>query len=553
MFNESLKLGIRDNGISGLFKLNTEESNKMNRKARNNTALTMVVASSLILTATLPCATQAADITSWNLDNVSIESPPAGGYVPEETYTSTIFTDTSFSTTNGAVVWVESDVQRPGMKVVNDDDVDGTNCVMTAGFNPVDGTTKQCSDPFQTSKRFKETATVANSSVDLVFDVNASLDTNTYRIFHKYINAITGTRIGSFTVQLGFGTGDSFVPSAGFDGLGFANRAGVVYDPITPTASDPTRDIDLASVFPFGLFGDADTNPNHTTDGYFDPTDRARFSLSAVEDTIASVGTPTANYFDLFNNWLAKDQVPYGYFFDDDGDPLTDATLIANWNGTLWETYTSASPQLPNTPDAPAGTPVPVSQLDLDVFIANPDTGDGVTPFYFVDFIDDLSNVNLNYHVTVGADISSWPTYVATSETARFTLRLTNTAAPDAPLPWFDNLPPEIPSVDMAFARLNAPNRVRTGSIALITARIDNVGSDPATGVVTIEGVDSAGNIVGQFSQGFFALAPGRRLRVINLWPTPTAPTTVTWTGRVSADGDINLDNDVQTDVTTVR
>ena len=514
---------------------------------------TFHLAIGLTLLVLLPITTHAASIDSWNLDNVSIEAPPAGGYVPEETYTSTVFTDTSFTTTNGAVIWVESDVQRPGMKVVNDDDVDGSNCIMTAGFNPVDGTIKQCSDPFQTSKRFKETATVANASIDLVFDVNASLDARNYRILHKYINAIAGTRIGSFTVQLGFGTGDSFAPSVALDGLGFANSLGTVYDPSLPTLSDPASDIDLAAVFPFGLFGDADTNPNHDTDGYFDPTDRARFSLSAIEDIITSVGTPTANYYGLFNNWLAKDQVPYGYFFDDDGDPLTDATLIANWNGTLWETYTSASPVLPNTPDAPAGTPVPVAQADLDFFVANPDTGDGVTPFYFVDFIDDLSNINLNYYITVGTDISSWPTYVATAGTARFTLRLTNTAAPDAPLPWFDTMPPELPNVDVELAKLNAPKQVTAGATANITALIVNVGTDLASGVITIEGVDSAGNVVGQFSQSFDALKPGRRLRAIYAWTAPTAATTVTWTGTVTAVGDNNSDNDVLTAVTTVK
>ncbi|MFW2373619.1 MAG: choice-of-anchor F family protein [Gammaproteobacteria bacterium] len=522
----------------------------MNKTAGKYTNISMALATSVALTAIIPCASQAADITNWNQDNVSIEAPP---YVPEETYTSTVFTDPSFSTTNGAVVWVESDVQRPGMKVVNDDDEDNSNCIMTAGYNPTDGTTKQCSDPFQTSKRFKETATVGDSSVDLVFDVSTSLDTNTYRVLQKYINAIAGTRIGSFTIQLGFNTGDNFVASSAADGLGFADRDGVVYDPIVATASDPASDIDLAAVFPFGLFGDADTNPNHDTDGYFDPDNRARFKLSAVEDSIISVGTPSANYFDLFNNWLAKDQVPYGYFFDDDGDPLTDATLIANWNGTLWETYTSASPQLPNTADAAAGTPVPVSLADLAIFVANPDTGDGVTPFYFVDFIDDLSNVNLNYHITVASDISSWPTYVASTGVAHFTLRLTNTAAPEAPLPWFDNLPSELADVDMAFSRLNAPRKVRAGTEANLYAKVTNVGTDPASGVVTIEGVDSAGNIVGQFSQSFYELAAGQRLRIIYTWTAPAARTSVTWTGTVSAVNDDNFDNDVQTDVTIVK
>jgi len=518
-----------------------------------NKCISGILASAIIPIALHTGATQAADISSWNLDNVSIQAPPDGGYVPEETYTSKVFTDTTFTASNGAVIWVESDVQRPGMNVVTGDDTDGSNCIMTAGFNPTDGSIKQCSDPFQTSKRFKETATSADASIDLVFNVTDSLNAKNYRVFNKYINAIAGTRIGSFKVELGFGTGDNFVASLPNDNLGFANSSGLVYDPTVPTANDPTKDIDLAAVFPFGLFGDASTNPNHDTDGYFDPTTRARFSLAAVEDTISSVGTPSANYFDLFDNWLAKDQVPYGYFFDDDGDPLTDASLIANWNGTLWETYNSASPLLPNTPDAPAGTPVPVAQADLDVFLANMDTGDGVTPFYFIDFIDDLSNVNLNYYVTVGADISSWPTYIATSGTAVFTMRITNTGAAAAPLPWFDNPPTELPDVDVALIKLRAPKKVDTGEIVKVTSLIQNVGADVASGTVSIVGVDSAGNIVGEFSQSFTSLLPSKKLRVIYNWIATATPTTVTWTGTVLANDDNNADNDVLTDTTIVR
>ncbi len=526
----------------------------MKRNLSIKTALTFCRTAGVALLVALPPTLRAATIDLWNLDNVSVQAPPPGGYVPEETYTSTVFTDTSLTTTNGAVIWVESDVQSPGMKVVNNDDVDGSHCIMTAGYNPVDGSIKQCTDPFQTSKRFKETATVANASVDLVFDVSASADIRNYRVFHKYINAIAGTRIGGFTVQLGFGTGDTFVPSVAGDNLGFATSLGVVYDPTLPTASSSVGDIDLDAVFAFGLFGDAETNPNQTTDGYFDPLQRAFFALSAVEDTIVSVGPPSANYYNLFNNWLAKNQVPYGYFYDEDGDPLTDATLIANWNGTAWETYTSASPQLPNTPDMAAGIPVPVSPLDLAYFAAHPDTGDGTTPFYFVDFIDDLSNVNLNYYVNVGTNISTWPTYVADTGTARFTLRLTNTAAADAPLPWYTTLPPELTSVDVAFSKLNPPRTVRAGSTASITALITNVGpAVPASGVVTIVGVDSAGNTVGQYSQSFTALQPGKNLVITYLWTAPASATTVTWTGTVTAFGDTNLGNNVLTAVTRVR
>lgn len=102
----------------------------------------------------LPAA-QAGSIDSWNLGNVTTEAAPR---VPGESYNSFVFTDDSKTVTNGGIVWGESDVQAPGMKVVVDGDGNqgpdrnAESCVMTAGVSPVDGTTKQCNDPFQTSK-----------------------------------------------------------------------------------------------------------------------------------------------------------------------------------------------------------------------------------------------------------------------------------------------------------------------------------------------------------------------------------------------------------------
>ncbi|MFZ5797477.1 MAG: choice-of-anchor F family protein, partial [Thermodesulfobacteriota bacterium] len=110
---------------------------------------------------------QAGIINSWNMDTVVV---PPGPYTEYVTYYSTIYTDAAMAASNGAITWKETDVQAPGLKVVNGDDVDGTNCLMTTGYNPYDLTDKQCSDPLQSSKRFK-VKNLVNGPIDVSFNV----------------------------------------------------------------------------------------------------------------------------------------------------------------------------------------------------------------------------------------------------------------------------------------------------------------------------------------------------------------------------------------------
>jgi hypothetical protein len=146
------------------------------------------VSVSIAVAICLPVA-HAAQIVEWNTGNVTTESPP---YVPGESYNSFIYTDNGKSVSNGGIVWVESDVQAPGANVVTDGDPAQApeSCIMTAGFNPEDGTIKQCDDPFQTSKRYKRVNTVAGGAVDMVFDVNPGVTPidSVYRILEKYEN-----------------------------------------------------------------------------------------------------------------------------------------------------------------------------------------------------------------------------------------------------------------------------------------------------------------------------------------------------------------------------
>ena len=105
----------------------------------------------IVSSALLPLSVaQAARITEWNLDNVTTEIPP---YILGEVYNSFVYTDASKTVTNGGIVWVESDVQTPGMKVVTDGDGNQgpESCIMTAGANRF--RFLRCPTPKKTGKR----------------------------------------------------------------------------------------------------------------------------------------------------------------------------------------------------------------------------------------------------------------------------------------------------------------------------------------------------------------------------------------------------------------
>ena len=78
------------------------------------------------------------------------------GFVKYSVGATYIYTDANQAAINGAITWKERDTQGPGMSVVTGDDVTGANCIMSAGWMPESpwGTDiKQCSDPWQSSKR----------------------------------------------------------------------------------------------------------------------------------------------------------------------------------------------------------------------------------------------------------------------------------------------------------------------------------------------------------------------------------------------------------------
>ena len=389
-------------------------------------------------------AAQAATIDSWNMDTVVV---PPGPYTEYVTYYSTIYTDATMTVTNGAITWKETDVLAPGLKVVNIDDVDGTNCLMTTGYNPYDLTDKQCSDPLQSSKRFK-VKNLVNGPIDVSFNV-VDGPKSVYRSLQKLTDA-TDTRWSGFTIQLGFTVNGQFVPSTPGDGLGFSDTAGNYWTtPVTTYQSQPDT---FSATFAQGLAGPADTY--HPEPGYFNPFERMGFGMIATEDEIVSDGI-TATYSDVFGEWLNSAAVPIAIFWDDDGDINTDNILMANCadatditragthtgddvngftcNG-VWVTYRSQPGLDANgVPYESDGTPqiIQLSDLAPVVYASIEEASASGNPSpYYMDYIEDLANLGLNFWIATD-DNAGWPT------PNQFTIRYT-------PVPSDGTTPPPV-------------------------------------------------------------------------------------------------------------
>ena len=354
--------------------------------------------------------------------------------------------------TNGAMTWKERDTQGPGLSIVNNDDLTGENCIMSAGWNP-DSTPyatqisdwwgvdiKQCSDPFQSSKRFKMVSQVLDGPVDLTFNVVDNGQEDLYRILQKYGNQ-TGQRVTGYTTQLGFvDANGNFTEAQPGQGLAFSLRNGTKFSNVNPTLSSMANQGELDSLMAHGLFGAPDKH--HPTAGYFNPYVRATFGLSAGETHIDTTGLSQVHR-DLFGEWLPVGQMKGGYYFDMDGIVYTDNALMASCDGAFseeaalagapnagcdgtWVTYresvevTANADGTWNIPPS-VGTdirqPVPVDAATLAAWSAD--------PLWIPGDIDDLANVNINEFIVIG-NANNWPTSDGNGN-ASFTIRITPT------------------------------------------------------------------------------------------------------------------------------
>ncbi|MDD2271395.1 MAG: choice-of-anchor F family protein [Desulfuromonadaceae bacterium] len=354
---------------------------------------------------------------------------------------------------NGAMTWKERDTQGPGLSIVNIDDVTGENCVMSAGWNPDSTPTatqmsdwwgvdkKQCSDPFQSSKRFKVVTKVLDAPVDLTFNVLDDAKETQYRILQKLGNQ-TGNRVTGYTTQLGFvDANGTFTEAAPGQGVSFSLRNGTKFSNTNPTSSTMANQGELDSLVAHGLFGAPDKH--HPAPGYFNPYVRANFGLLAGETHMSTTGMAQVHR-DLFGEWMPSNHLKGGYYFDMDLISYTDNALMANCDGVFdeaaalagaanagctgtWVTYReSLTPTL--NPDgtwaipAPVGTdirqPVPVDAATLAMWKADPAR-------WIPGDIDDFANVNINEFIVI-SNVSNWPTYDGKGN-AKFTIRTTAT------------------------------------------------------------------------------------------------------------------------------
>ena len=387
----------------------------------------------------VPSASGTDGFGGVNLDNIEVHlngepistfDESNGAYVfsddSDHTYSAYVFDDDVSTTLMGYVFAKDWPIGEPaGIKIVNDDfDVKKgrpANCIISTSYlvdhfvSSKDPQQVTCSGPFQSHKRYKlamlpsSVDGAGSESIDLVFNVEQEAGSRDYQVFQK-INNWTDGRLEGFTVQVGFGTGGSFQSIA---------DAGVNVADLSLSVPGNVFDLDQMANFSTGLFGPVDTIHGRPA-GFFDPDTRAGFvyneypNLSGQTDKLTTKGTLGSDYADVpagalaagnqFGPWLSNRTLPHGVFFDDDGNPSTDAVLIA-WYGFNPDPAVNALGWMRGVADNFAA----VSDAEVVAM--------GENLSYTSDFIDDLVNVGLNYVITVG-DVSTFPG-------STFTIRVT--------------------------------------------------------------------------------------------------------------------------------
>ncbi len=400
----------------------------------------------------------------WNLGNVNVVvndidgneitngfDPDTGEYDPAfATFDSYIYnSESATSTPMGVLHGKDYPVGEPsGIKIINDDTAvrngKPENCIMTTSY--LEGGFLDsgaplpviCSSGFQTHKRFKVNflPDSLGAAVDLVFNITSTDETETYRdyqVFQK-MNNYSGSRLKGFEIQVGTGIGDNFVASSDANnGVGLSRLS--LYASLVSV--DPDNGIwtpEQQATFSHGLFGPEDTNPHHVpphfdSDGFFDSRPAGYQIVDPGEllqfpgqtDTFGSTTPMESNYIkappsgpkEQFGPWLHDQIAPYGIFFDDDDNPETDAVLLAFW-GEIDDTYTDHFHWMRG-------------EVDNFAIVDDPTMNEWASnPVYYVDIIEDMLNLGVNYIVTIGeVDATNWAqTWDSDTSTATFTIRM---------------------------------------------------------------------------------------------------------------------------------
>ncbi|MEA3273805.1 MAG: choice-of-anchor F family protein [Pseudomonadota bacterium] len=394
---------------------------------------------------------EAVGFGGWNLDNVTVNILDGTFNYTNGSYEFGLNADGTYSSDvdDGAGNVMATIIAKPwpigeppGVKVINDDlavkNNKPVNCIIATSYleghylDSVDPQQVICSSGFQTHKRYKQAMLpsmvdgIGSESADMVFNVEAEAGSRDYQVFQK-INNWTDSRLEGFTIEAGFGVGAGFVN---------AESLGLVSELSLSVPGDVWRDNQLAT-FSHGLFGAPDKH--FPEPGFFDNTSAGYFIdeypvASGVTDTLTATTMLPGNYSDVppggladgqFGPWLPNIWLPQGIFFDTDGNPDTDAELVA------WYGYN------PNPDTSGFGW----MSGDADGFQAIADTvieGWASDLAYSMGEIDDLVNVGLNYIVTIG-DVSQFPG-------TTFTIRITPTKDTSGTgIPGYVGVPPNPP------------------------------------------------------------------------------------------------------------
>jgi len=247
------------------------------------------------------------------------------------------------------------------------------------------------------------------------FELTFNLDTNDdskevrrYQVFQK-INNYTDVRLDGYKIELLDASGNVVSGETAHD---------IKFSTLISTKQESDESGDQAT-FSHGLWGPYEEKDGVVKfeEGFFD-VNRSGFKQAPLDESNTTlVGGPeqlNSNYDELFGIWLPYSWAPYGIFFDDDNDPLTDAELVAFW-GTA--------------PDAETGTPpawlkgqadnwAPVTPVELLAWMTD--------PLYSQGKIEDTVNLGLDYVVEVGQNSTIG---------SKFTIRITPRMAVDQTAP----------------------------------------------------------------------------------------------------------------------
>lgn len=332
----------------------------------------------------------ASEITNLNLNNIELAPGP---YIDGTEYANSVYLNATKTNKRAELKWVQGDVMAPGIQVVKGTSINGSACVMAAGVNPNDGAAKTCSDPADTTKHFTlSLTTLDNIGVDLAFDVLRTDSPRNYQVYQMVVNNNPRLRIASLALKLGFDIGlCCYTESSGLDGLAFANASGTPYTSKVVNYN-PAAPQNFSAMLPSYLFG--------PTTGFFDGQASAYFEAGTATENRLNFSGISLNYSGPFGPWLSTAEVPTGIIHDHDGVASTQSLVAGYWNGSTWL--------------GPDGSPV--NQATLESWSADPLAKMGP--------IKGLSAIMLRYNISVGSDISAWPTYNFTTGTASFTVRV---------------------------------------------------------------------------------------------------------------------------------